>query len=285
MASEYVAAETLDQVFGNLGSEEARLVAGGTDLMVHLRKLKLAGSGLPKVLVDITGIPELNRYEPAARKPYLGAAVTFHRLETDSALAEALPVLAQAAATVGSAQVRCLATLGGNVANASPAADGLTALVALGAKAEIASPSGRRRVNLEELVTGPNQTTLGQEELILGFELEPPAAGAGQVFVKVGRRRAVVIARMNVAVCLDRELRDPRVVLGACFPSPRRLREVEEMIARGSPGAALWQAAGLKAADQFLQVCGWRSSAPYKVPAVARVVARTLEMSWRKVGG
>ncbi|MEW5725754.1 MAG: FAD binding domain-containing protein [Thermodesulfobacteriota bacterium] len=285
MTTRYIAVETLEQAGRLLGGDGVRIIAGGTDLMVQLRRSRLTLSGLPEALVDVTRIPELNRLEIDGDRAYLGAAVTFRRLETDPEVARGLPLLFQTAATVGSVQIRQAATLGGNVANASPAADGLTALAALGARVEIASRRGIRHLELENLVTAPNRTVLEPDELIVGFELDRPPAPSGQTFHKVGRRRAVTIARLNVAVCLDWDLSDPRVVLGACFPTPRRLSLVEKMIAGGSPGPALWEEAGRLAAEQFALVCGWRPSATYKVPAAARVVARALGTAWHKVGG
>ena len=133
---------------------------------------------------------------------------------------------------------------------------------------------------LPELVTAPNQTTLAPGELILGYTVSPPPEPEGQVFLKVGRRHEVAVSRLNLAACLDRAMSDPRVVLGSCFPSPRRLADVEELIKSGEPGPALWRAAGEKAAGHFTDVCGWRSSATYKVPAITRVTARALSLAW-----
>ncbi len=283
MTTKYLAARNVEEALAGL-DDGAKVLAGGTDLMVHLRRLRLCGAGLPEYLVDVTGVPELNRLDMDADKPFLGAGVTFRRLERDAAVARRYPLLAQAGAVVGSLQIRNLATIGGNVANASPAADGLTALAALGARAEVVSSNGVRHIPLEELIIGPNTTCLVPGDLIVGFKLDRPPEGSAQRFYKVGRRRAVVIARMNLAVSLDREMTDPRLVLGACFPSPRRMTEVERLLASETPGPELWREAGRMAAEQFVQVCGWRSSAPYKVPAVANLVSRTLESTWAELG-
>jgi CO/xanthine dehydrogenase FAD-binding subunit len=281
--SKYVAATNLEQALEGL-AEGAKVLAGGTDLMVHIRRARLYGAWQPDFLLDVTGVPELQRLELHGDRPFVGAAVTFRRLETDDAVRRWYPMLAQAAATVGSVQIRNLATIGGNVANASPAADGLTALAALGARAEISSLNGVRYLSLEELITGPNTTSLNHGELIVGFELDRLPDGSVQLFHKIGRRRAVVIARMNLAVCMDRNMSDPRVVLGACFPSPRRLTAVEQLLVSGTPGRELWNEAGKMAADQFVTVCGWRVSAPYKVPTVAVLTAKALESAWTALG-
>lgn len=282
--SRFFVARDLPEALEIMGRGGAKIIAGGTDLMIHLRQARLSSQNAPSVILDVSRLPELQRLEPGAPRPYVGAGVTFHRLESDPEVARHLPLLAQAASMVGSLQVRQTGTIGGNVANASPAADGMTALTALGARAQIASLQGRRECSIEELVTAPNKTTLAPGEIILGFTLEQ-ASPAGQVFAKVGRRQAVSVARLNLAVCLDPRLGDPRVALGACFPSPRRLEDVEKLIRQGEPGRQLWRAAGRQAAQHFTDVCGWRSSAAYKVPAVTRVTERALERAWQALGG
>ncbi len=283
--SRFVIARSLEHALEVLAEGRAKVIAGGTDLMIHLRRARQSGGRLPETILDVSRLEELKRLEPGGAEPYVGAGLTFRTLESDPGLASHLPLLAQAASLVGSVQVRQTGTIGGNVANASPAADGMSALTALGARVEIASAQGRRWCALEELVIGPNQTALGPDELIVGFALDKPRSGVGQVFAKVGRRQAVSVARLNLAVCLDAELADPRLVLGACFPSPRRLAVVESLLKEGEPGPELWQAAGRETARCFTDVCGWRSSAAYKVPAIARVTARTLAQAWSQVGG
>jgi CO/xanthine dehydrogenase FAD-binding subunit len=182
---------------------------------------------------------------------------------------------------VGSLQIRRTGTIGGNAGNGSPAADGVAALTALGAVALVASPRGQRRLPLIELITAPYKTDLAHDEIIVGYFLDRLPAGSSQVFSKAGRRRAVAVSRLNLAVCLEPEMSEPRVVLGSCFPTPRRLNEVEALLTAGRPGPELWRQAGQLAADTFVQVCGWRSSANYKVPAIRAMLARTLEQAWQ----
>ncbi|MCF8031506.1 MAG: FAD binding domain-containing protein [Desulfarculaceae bacterium] len=278
--SRFVSPASLDEALEAQSQAGAQALAGGTDLMVTLRKARLSGGQMPKLLVDLSRLLELQRLNLEGGAPYLGAGLTFRFLESNPLVTERLPLLARAAASVGSVQVRSTATLGGNVANASPAADGLTALVCLDAVAEIASPRGARHCPLAELITAPYQTTLDLDEIILGFALSPPPDPAGQAFLKVGRRGEVAVARLNLAVALDRDMADPRVVLGSCFPTPRRLADVEGLLKGAAPEPALWQKAGELAASHFTDVCGWRSSADYKVPAITRCTAQALSRAW-----
>lgn len=282
--SRYLAPASLDEALAAL-ADGARIVAGGTDLMIALRQARLAGRPRPELILDVTRLPELNRLDIDSRRPFLGAAVSFRRLETDPLVAARYPLLAQAAAAVGSAQVRQTGTIGGNAANASPAADGVSAITALGAVALAASRQGRREIPVSELITAPNRNSLEPGELIVGFHLDRLPAGCGQAFSKVGRRQAVAIARLNLAAAVSRDQSEARVSLGACFPSPRRLTEVEQLVKSGRPGPELWREAGRLAAATFTQVCGWRASAAYKVEAIARVTARTLATVWAQAGG
>ncbi len=283
--SEFLLPADLGEALAALDGGQGRIIAGGTDLMVQLREAAARGQQPPALIVDVSRLAELRRRGPDGGQPFLGAGLTFAELADEAGAGAGLPMLARAAASVGSRQVRNTATIGGNVANASPAADGVTVLTALDARVEIASADGVRRCPIAELITAPNRTTLAPGEVVTGFRLSPPPAGAGQVFAKVGRRRAVSIARLNLAVCLDPDLSDPRVVLGACFPSPRRLAGVEALLRGGRPGPGLWREAGEAAAGHFTEVCGWRSSAEYKVPAVSRVMARALAQAWELAGG
>ncbi len=278
-----VSPSSLEAACQALAQPGARALAGGTDLMLELRRAQLRGEEPPALLVDLTRVAELGRVEPQAREPFLGAGVTFRRLEDEPALVPGLPLLGRAAATVGSRQVRTTATLGGNAANASPAADGVSALVALEARAHLLSLRGRRELPLAGLITGPYQTALAPGELIAGFSLRPPAGRTGCCFLKVGRRQAVSVARLNLAVVLDAELADPRLVLGACFPTPHRLGAVEELLRGGRPGPELWREAGQAAAEVFRRLSGGRASAAYKLPAIARCTARALAAAWAEL--
>lgn len=283
--TEYLIPESIQAATEALADSQGLIMGGGTDLMIELRRARLKAEGGPVRIVDVTRIPELNKLDPDAEEPYIGAAVSYHHLATDPEVKALYPVLAQASASVGSLQIRQTGTLGGNVATGSPAGDGVCALAALGTRVELASAEGRRMLPLEEVITGPYRTAIRPEELIVGFHLDRLPENAGQYFHKVGRRQAVAVARLNIALVLDQDLSEPRIVLGSCFPSPRRLTEIEAMVIHGQPGPGLWAKAGETAAGEFVNVCGLRSSAEYKLPAIKRCLALALKRAWAEARG
>jgi CO/xanthine dehydrogenase FAD-binding subunit len=213
----------------------------------------------------------------------VGAAVTFHALEHDPLVKKTAPILSAAAAQMGSVQVRRLATIGGNVGTASPAGDGITPLAALDAQVNIISKGGSRTVALPELITAPGRTGLASDELIHSFTVNFPESPERYFFSKIMRRRAVAIARMNLAVQIrladSGMIQSARIAAGAVFPSPRRLAEVEGLLIGQLPGMELFQACGRRAVEAMLVVSGNRPSMAYKEPALERLVVQGLEQT------
>jgi CO/xanthine dehydrogenase FAD-binding subunit len=230
-------------------------------------------------------LPELTGVKMDGADLILGAGLTFAQCQEHPLLLERLPILAEAARTVGSLQIRNVATLGGNVGNFSPAGDGVTALVGLGAFARLAKLGQAREVLLERLVAGKD---LRFGEILVSFRLPAPAQPRAAAFRKVIRRQAVGIARFNLAVQLGRDeqggVDQACLGVGAVFPSPRRLREVENLLQGGKPGPALWVQASQLVARLMLDTCGSRPSMAYKEPALARVTAATLALAWQRGG-
>ena len=268
----YARPRTVDEALDFLSGGDGRTVpvAGGTDLLVALRR----GQADPDRLVDLTGIPELGeiRVERGGRFLRVGACVTHAQAAEDALVRMHAPLLAAACSAVGSAQIRNLGTVGGNVANASPAADTLPALAALDAAVEIRGPGGSRVVPLEAFVTGPNRTVLGRGELVTALRI--PLAGPHRwAFEKVGRRWAVAISRVSVAVAACPWGGWARVSLGAVFPAPRRVPEAEGALARGFDARSA-ERAGEAAEAAVRAVSGGRASMGYKLPVVRELVAR-----------
>lgn len=202
--------------------DRARIVAGGTDIMVEHRFGRLA----PCLLVDISRIDDLRyiRHDGGAVK--IGAATTFTDLLRDRTHA---PILAEASRTVGGLQVRNMGTVGGNLANASPAGDLIPPLYVLEAKVVLRSAAGRREVPIDRFFTGPGRTVRRPDEFVeeISFDAVPPEAP--HFFTKLGPRNAQAISIVSVA------FQAGRVAVGACGPTVVRARGVEEALAAGRP--------------------------------------------------
>ena len=213
-------ASTLDEALEVRASHpEAVPVAGGTDLMVDVNARRLR----PAALLDLSRVEELTQWGRDDGRVFVGAGVTFARIERE--LTE-FPPLVEAARWVASPQIRNRATIGGNIATASPAGDSIPVLAAYDADVVLASSgSPRRRVPLGQFLVGPKRTSLASDELIVGVEWQP-VEGPGS-FAKAGRRNAMVIAIASVCLQVDEERRAVRLALGSVAPTVVRAPTAE----------------------------------------------------------
>jgi len=254
-------------------------LAGGTDLMVAINFREAR----PDAILDLTAVPELREWAPDDGRVRVGAGVTYTRLIEE--LGDRLPGLAIASRTVGSLQIRNRGTVGGNLATASPAGDGLPPLYTADAFVELASVRGTRRVPVAEFVSGPKRTCIEPDELIAAFDV---ASAAGpQQFAKVGTRNAMVIAVCSVALALWPEQRRVAACVGSAGPTPLVATEAGEYIA----GALDWDGGrpidddalarfGELAAGCARPIDDVRGTAGYRSHAVAVLARRTLQWTW-----
>ena len=196
----YEAPETLDAAVALLAgaSEEARVLAGGTDLLVQLRADMIE----PGLVVDVKRIPEMREIVAEDGGFRVGAAVSGAELGEHADLKAAWPGVVEAAELIGSTQIQGRATLGGNLCNASPAADSVPALIAAGALASVAGPNGRREVPVEEIQTGPGKTSLAKGELVVSFLLPARPARSGDAYLRFIPRTEMDIAVVGAGVSL-----------------------------------------------------------------------------------
>jgi len=263
---------------------EARVLAGGTDLMIQLRR----GEITAERLVDVSLVPEMHQITRVGADLVparfvdgalvLGASVSFSQLLADDLIHEQASILAEMAAEAGAVQLRNMGTIGGNIANAALAADSLPVLIALDATIHLVGPEGTRAMPLVSFITGPGKTQLRPGELITAFSFEPPAGQS--CFIKVGRRNALNIARLSISAIghLDAEgcIDDVRLVPGAALRHTRRASEVEAMLRGQRPGEALFEIAGKKMAEVMIAESGRRWSTPYKEPVITTITRRAL---------
>ena len=194
---------------------KARLLAGGTDLLIQMRSGRLE----PELLVDIKGIPELRAIVAKGGGFHFGSAVTCMELVEHEAFASAWPGVIDGVKLIGSIQVKGRATVGGNVCNASPAADSVPALIAAGAVARIIGPNGKRDLAVEDIPTGPGKTSLARGEFVVSFLLPRRSPRSGDAYLRFTPRTEMDIAVVGAGVnlTLDRKgiCTHARVSLGA----------------------------------------------------------------------
>ncbi len=195
--------------------DNARVLAGGTDLLVQLRADLID----PELVVDLKRIPDLRRISEKDGGFSVGAAVTGAEMGEHAALKAAWPGLVEAMELIGSTQIQGRATMGGNLCNASPAADSVPALIAAGALATVAGPDGRRQVPVEDVATGPGQTSLAKGEIVVSFQFPARPPRSGDAYLRFIPRTemdiAVVGAGVNLTLDADGACSDARVALGA----------------------------------------------------------------------
>jgi carbon-monoxide dehydrogenase medium subunit len=213
----YEAAGTLEAAVALLAGAKgtAKILAGGTDLLIQMR----GGRVEPELLVDVKGIPEMTSIVVENGAYRFGAAVSSMMLMEHEAFSKAWPGVTEAAGLIGSVQIKGRATVGGNLCNASPAADSVPAMIAAGAIASIVGPKGRRETRVEDIATGPGQTSLGKDEIVASFLLPKRPPRSGDAYLRFIPRTemdiAVVGAGINLTLDAAGVCTEARVSIGA----------------------------------------------------------------------
>jgi carbon-monoxide dehydrogenase medium subunit len=224
-AVEYAKPQSIDDAIRALTNAPAgaRVLAGGTDLLVQLR----AGHVRPPVIVDLKGIAELRRIEVTATGFRIGAAVAGAELGEHAQFAAEWPGVTEAFHLIGSTQIQGRATMGGNLCNASPAADSVPALIAAGAVLRVAGPAGERELAAEALQLGPGRHALAPGEVLVAIALPARAPRSGDAYLRLIPRTEMDIAVAGAGVWLaldaDRRVSQARVALGAVAPTALRV--------------------------------------------------------------
>jgi xanthine dehydrogenase FAD-binding subunit len=262
----------------------ACLIAGGTDLMLDLRQ----GRHAPvHTLVDINDIPELTALEVRGRELFIGAAVPISRIAFSNLAGKHARALVEACHLIGGPQVRNMATLGGNVSHALPAADGTIAMMALGAQAEVADVKNRRWVPLVDLFIGPGKSSLKTgQELLVGFYIPCTATNQASAFKRIMRDQGIALPILNLAVWLERikdQMVDVRIAVGPSGPMPRRIVAAEDMLRGQSPTPDAYN----RALEALLQQVHFRTSpnrasGEYRQQLVGVLLKETLETAWQR---
>ncbi len=278
---EALKAQTLDEAVNILDDKEneAKIVAGGTDLLVSIHNESEELKGLNYIL-DISSVKGLEIIEDNEDYLKLGALCTHSEIIDSVLINEKLPILRKAAQTIGSTQIRNRGTVGGNINNSSPAADLITPLIALGAAVVLHSSNGKRELPLSEFITGPYQNSRKENEILTAVKVPYLPTDYYNNYQKVQRRQAVAIARINLTVLTNIEknkFKDIRIAFGSATPTAIRFSEIESELENTNINQIDYDKIQEKTGQEMIDITGERWSTPYKKPVVGNLLKRALQ--------
>ena len=263
----------------NQYGKEAKIIAGGTDLLIQLRNEddKLAGV---KFLVNIDSLPNLRQIKIDEDYISIGTLVNHAEIASSELIWAKVSFLSKAASVIGSPQIRNRGTIGGNLINASPAADTVPVMIALDADVILQSLTGSRKLPVRELFLKPYETCIRHDEILTEIKFKCLPEGSKTSFLKIGRRNALVIARLNIAVSLKTDekgiIKDIRIAPGSVMPLPCRAIEAEKLLIGQTPNEEIINRASKKVADIMVEKSGIRASTIYKKPVIEAITRRAI---------
>jgi carbon-monoxide dehydrogenase medium subunit len=271
---------TLSSKYG----ERARILAGGTELINEIR----SGKAKPEQIIDVKDIPDMNIIEQTPEGLRLGALVRVRDIETSRVIQSSFPALSYAAGALGSVQVRNKATIGGNICRASPSADMVPPLTALGSVLKISGAAGEKKVLLEEFVLGPGKTILKPGEILTEIFVPALPVKSACSYIKLSPRRSMDLAVVGVAVMLETtssvsECIDARIVLGAVAPTAIRARNAEVILIGNRFTDAIIERSAQTAAAEAKPVDDIRASEWYRRKMIEVLVRRSIGLSLQQI--
>ncbi|MGQ9646521.1 MAG: FAD binding domain-containing protein [Thermodesulfobacteriota bacterium] len=272
---QYFRPTSLGEAFRLLTSFSGRILAGGTDLLIQE-----GVESIPETaVVSLKDVRELKQIEKRKEGDiFVGAMVRHAEVTQSHWVNQYFPALVKASHWVGSPSIRNLATIGGNICNASPSADTAPPLLAYGAKAIIVSPSGEKTINVEDFFTGPSMNVLGRGEILKGFLLTPQQGWIAD-YEKLGLRKAMEIAIVNVCVAMqmeDMRCSGIRIALGAVAPTPIRAKKAESILKDKKVTPELIGRCAEAAVEETKPISDIRASADYRKEMVRFLVRKML---------
>jgi len=264
----------------------ANLIAGGTDLVVRMKQNMIN----PQYLINLKNIPNLSyiRYDDNGGLR-IGALTTLQEIESSAVIREKYGMLSYAAHKMATVQVRNLGTIGGNLCNASPAADTAPPLIGFEANASIVGSSGERSVAVEDFFLGPGETTLREDEILSEIRVPIPSPQTGAIYLRLAARSAKDIPAVGVAVVINLDnkkkvCRDVRIVLGAVAPTPIRAKSAEKVIKGNEIDDVLAAETARLASEEANPISDLRSSAEYRREIVKVLTKRGIKKAWELAG-
>jgi len=274
-AFEHYAPDSVEELLELLKSKpNAKLIAGGTDLLLQMKE----GTAQPETVVSLKNVEELGGFSVSKNGYRLGTGMTLRRITRSNELTQNFPGLIYAAGVVASEQIRSLATLGGNICNASPSADMVPPLIALDAVVQLVSSQSQRELPLSEFFKGPGESVLKGGEILHSIFLPQPSGS--MIYSKHAPRKYMDLAVVGVAVRLAKKhgkINEARVALGAVGPVPFRAEKTEALLAGQTLTTELMREAGEMAAGECVPIDDIRGSAWYRKRMVKVHVRRNLE--------
>jgi carbon-monoxide dehydrogenase medium subunit len=280
----YEAPESLDAAVGLLAKEpgEARVLAGGTDLLVQLKTDLIA----PALVVDIKRIKEVRNITKEAGGFRVGAAVTGAELKEHPELKKVWPGVVEGANLIGSTQVQGRATMGGNLCNGSPAADSVPALIAAGAIATVIGPKGRRDVAVEDVMVGPRKLSLAKGEIIVSFLLPARPKGASDSYIRFIPRTEMDIAVVGASVALATDAKGiitaARVGLGAVAARPLLVKPAADAIIGSSLDGAALDRLAAAASSACQPIDDKRGTRDFRIKVAGVLARRAAETAYKR---
>lgn len=257
---------------------KAKVIAGGTDLLPAMRNREVT----PAYIINVRSIPNLDYiHYTDAEGLKIGALATLYDIESSPIIREKFPMVADAAAKIGTPQVRNMGTIGGNLCNAAPSADTAPPLIGLEAKAKINGPNRERVIALEEFFIGPGENALQADEILTEIQIPNPPPHTQGVYLKLPARTMVDLAVVGVAVVVtladkERSIVDAKIVLGAVAPTPVRARQAEDIIRGKAISRELIEKAAEAAAGEAKPISDLRGSASYRKEMVNTLTKRAI---------
>ncbi len=279
---EFFEPTTLAEASRLFAQEHAQLLAGGTDIVIGMK----AYTETPESVISLQKIPGLAGITTDADNGItIGATTKIREVELSEDILQHHTALAEGASEIGSIQIRNLATIGGNIAHASPAADTVAGLLVADAQVGIAGANGERTVPINELFTGPGQTVLKPGEIITQFRLPTPASGSHYIKHKI--REVMDLAFIGVASAVNLQngvIKEARIGLAAVAPTPIRATEAENLLKGKTPTPDLLAQAGEAAAAATSPISDLRCSAEHRKEMVDVLTRRTLQHALDRAG-
>lgn len=274
-------ADNLDQALDILNEKknQVKMIAGGTDMLVGIHNESDDLKGID-YLLDISSITGLDVIEDKKEYMKLGVLCTHNEIIESELVNDKFPLLKKAAKVIGSTQIRNRGTVGGNINNASPAADLVTALIALDAEVVLKSKEEKRELPLSQFITGPYRTDLKENEIMTEVKVPYIQGEYYEHYQKVKRRQAVAIARINLAVITkieDDKFKDIKIAFGSATPTAIRFKNIEDDLEGKDINELNLEEIAEKTGQSMVDITGTRWSTPYKKPVVGNLLKRALQ--------